>query len=110
MLFRSTRSFYRPLINAGVEIYEYTPGFLHAKTFVSDDKIATVGTSNLDYRSLYLHFETNTVLYYHPVIQDIKDDMESSLEVSKRISVKDTSQSLFAHIWDALLRLLAPFV
>ncbi len=110
LVYRMTRSFYRPLINAGVEIYEYTPGFLHAKTFVSDDKIATVGTSNLDYRSLYLHFETNTVLYYHPVIQDIKDDMESSLEVSKRISVKDTSQSLFAHIWDALLRLLAPFV
>lgn len=110
LVYRLTRSFYRPLLNAGVEIYEYTPGFLHAKSFVSDDKIATVGTSNLDYRSFYLHFETNTVIYYHPVIKDIKADMEVSLAKSRQVSIKDTSQSLLAYAWDAILRLLTPFV
>ena len=52
-----TRSYYETLILAGVKIYEYTPGMVHAKTFIADDRSAVVGTINLDYRSLYLHFE-----------------------------------------------------
>jgi len=61
-----TRSFYRNLIDGGVKIYEYTPGFIHGKVFVSDDIVATVGTINLDYRSLYLHFENGKVIDYYP--------------------------------------------
>ena len=57
MVFLLTQSYYAQLIEAGVKIYEYQPGFLHAKSFVCDDEIAVVGTINLDYRSLYLHFE-----------------------------------------------------
>lgn len=110
LVYRMTRSFYRPLLNAGVEIYEFEPGFLHAKSFISDDQIATVGTSNLDYRSLYLHFETNTVMYYHPVIKDIKEDMLETIAKSKKITIKDTNQYFLGHAWDAVLRLLAPFV
>lgn len=110
MVFRLTRSYYRPLLEAGIEIYEFTPGFLHAKTFVADDKVATVGTINLDYRSLYLHFETSTMLYYHPEIQKIKEDFEASLEESKFITKSDIKKGLVGSIWDSLLRLTAPFV
>ncbi|MCB6567377.1 phospholipase D-like domain-containing protein, partial [Desulfovibrio desulfuricans] len=74
MVFKVTRSYYEPLVNGGVRIYEYTPGFIHAKNFVCDDKIATVGTINLDYRSLYLHFECGVYMYDVPAIKDIKED------------------------------------
>lgn len=110
MVFRLTRSFYRPLMQAGIKIYEFTPGFLHAKTFVADDKVATVGTINLDYRSLYLHFETSTMFYYHPVIADIKKDFLKTQEQAKRISMGDSKVGLFGSLWDAVLRLIAPFV
>lgn len=110
LVFRLTRSYYRPLIEAGIKIYEYTPGFLHAKTFVADDKVATVGTINLDYRSLYLHFETSTMFYYHPVINSIKADMEESISKSRRISLADLKAGFFERLWDAILRLIAPFV
>ncbi len=63
LVYMITRSYYRSLIEGGVRIYEYTPGFVHSKVFVSDDRCAAVGTVNLDYRSLYLHFENGTYLY-----------------------------------------------
>ncbi|XJS10405.1 cardiolipin synthase [Aerococcaceae bacterium WGS1372] len=110
LVFRLTRSFYRPLIESGIKIYEYSPGFLHAKTFIADDKVATVGTINLDYRSLYLHFETSTLFYYHPVIEEIKADMLESIEQSRRISLADLKVGFFEQLWDAILRLIAPFV
>lgn len=110
LVYRMTRSYYPALLKAGVRIYEYSPGFLHAKTFVSDDRVATVGSINLDYRSLYLHFETNTVLYHHPVIQDIRDDFNQTFQVSKEISLSDTHTSLLGRFWDAGLRLIAPLV
>lgn len=110
MVFRMTRSFYRPLMEAGIKIFEYTPGFLHAKTFVSDDKVASVGTINLDYRSLYLHFETSTMFYYHPVIEDIKADFLDSESQSRRIKLSDLKLGVIETLWDAMLRLIAPFV
>lgn len=110
MVYRMTRSYYRPLIEGGVKIYEYTPGFLHAKSFVSDDRIAIVGTINLDYRSLYLHFETATLLYYHPEIQAIKKDFLEAQEVSEFIRGKHLRRSFLGKLIDSLLRLLAPFV
>ena len=62
MIFLLTQSYYAPLIQSGVKIYQYTPGFIHAKCFVCDDEIATVGSVNLDFRSLYLHFECGVFL------------------------------------------------
>lgn len=109
-VYRMTQSYYAPLLEAGVRIYEYTPGFLHAKTFICDDKIASIGTINLDYRSLYLHFETSTMLYYHPTIETIKADFLDSQADSQEIFIEDTHTSFIGQIWESLLRLVAPFV
>lgn len=109
-VFRMTRSFYRPLLEAGVKIYEYSPGFMHAKTFVVDGKVACLGTINLDYRSFYLHFETGTVMYYHPVIEEILADLKEAQELGEEVHLENLSQSFFGEIIDSLLRLLAPFV
>ena len=68
------RSYYPELIEAGVKIYEYTPGFVHAKVFVSDDETAVVGTINLDFRSLYLHFECGVWIHKNPVVDAIEED------------------------------------
>ena len=70
---------YASLLDSGVQIYEYTPGFVHAKVFVSDDKEAVVGTINLDYRSLYHHFECATWMYGVPCIGEIEEDFASTL-------------------------------
>jgi cardiolipin synthase len=74
------------LNEAGVKIYEYTPGFIHAKMFVSDDIKAVVGTINLDYRSLYHHFECATYLYRTDCIADIEKDFQDTLEKCREVS------------------------
>lgn len=88
IIFMLTRSHYEPLIRAGVKIYEYTPGFVHAKSFVADDEQAIVGTINLDFRSLYLHFECAAWLYGCRCIGDIKEDFLQTLEKSELIDEK----------------------
>jgi len=70
------------LLAAGVKIYEYEPGFLHAKVFVADDEMAVVGTINLDYRSLFEHFECATFIYGNQVIYDIEKDMQDTMKIS----------------------------
>ena len=74
------KTYYRPLLKAGVKIYEYTPGFVHAKVFVSDDSKAVVGTINMDYRSLYHHFECATYLHGTDCVADIKEDFLATLD------------------------------
>ena len=106
----TTRSYYRELIMAGVKIFEYSKGFLHAKAFVSDDKIATVGTGNLDFRSLYLHFECGTCIYNSPVIRDLKNDFLETQKVCKKITLKDCTPNLAARLFQDILRLLAPLM
>ena len=81
-----SRSFYRRLMKAGVRIYEYTPGFIHAKTYVCDDKYAMVGTINMDYRSLVHNFECGMWMYNVPCISDIKKDVLEVLNVSLEIT------------------------
>ena len=102
---------YASLLDSGVQIYEYTPGFVHAKVFVSDDKEAVVGTINLDYRSLYHHFECATWMYGVPCIGEIEEDFESTLLKCRKVT-KDT-------IWQGhkilrplgyLLKVLAPLM
>lgn len=78
--FYIAHTYYPALLRAGVKIYEYTPGFVHAKCFVSDDKKAVVGTINMDYRSLYLHFECGVYLYRNPVIEEIEADYQRTLQ------------------------------
>ncbi len=103
-----TRSYYEDLILSGVGIYEYTPGFIHAKTLVSDDEIASVGTANFDYRSLYLHFECGALFTSSAAVDAIKKDFSDTLEVSEKISAKGKRHGFFKRIYDAFLRLLAP--
>lgn len=106
-----TRAYYAQLIMAGVKIYEYTPGFMHSKTFVSDDKIATVGSINMDYRSLYLHFECGVFLYKSKSVMEIKEDFLETLKVCKRISLDEANNVTFVNIViRAILKVFAPLM
>ncbi len=109
--FALAKNHYPELIEAGVEIYEYTPGFVHAKMFVSDDKKAVVGTINLDYRSLYLHFECGAFLYEVPEIMKIEEDFQNTLEQCQLITMDVHKKSgLGLRILGKLLRVLAPLM
>ena len=109
VVFWLTRSYYEQLIDAGVRIYEYQPGFLHAKSFVCDDEIATVGTINLDYRSLYLHFECGVWMYRSKAVMQVKEDVLRTLKVSREITKEECMErSLPMRLTQSLLRLLAP--
>ena len=110
MVYRLTRSYYAPLMRAGVRIYEYTPGFLHAKSFVCDDRIAVVGTVNMDYRSLFLHFECGVLLMEHPVIGDIKQDALRTMAISREIRQKESKRYSRSSLIDLILRLLSPLL
>ncbi len=106
----TTRSYYRDLIAAGVKIYEYTNGFMHSKTFVSDDRIAIVGTTNLDFRSLYLHFECGAVLYGGESAMKVKEDFLRTLEICQPITEKDCKANFALRLLQDILRLFAPLM
>ena len=109
--FLLARSHYRELLSAGVKIYEYTPGFVHAKVFLADDTQAVVGTINLDYRSLYLHYECAAYLYKAPALGDIRQDFEDTIEKSQEITQDNLKKpTLFTRLFTALLKLLAPLM
>ena len=110
LIHMTTRSYYLPLLRAGVKIYEYTQGFNHAKTFVSDDKTATVGTTNLDYRSLYLHFECGVWLYKNRAVAQVKEDFLASLQVCQEIQLEDCPSGLFYKHFQELLHVIAPLM
>lgn len=110
IIFRLTRANYLPLIEAGVRIYEYTPGFIHAKSFLADDHIGVVGTINLDYRSLYLHFECGAFMYDVPALKDLKEDMLAMFEVSHSVKKEDVHTKTIGKLFDGLLRVMAPLL
>ena len=105
-----SRSYYRQLISAGVKVYEYTSGFNHGKTFVSDDTIATVGTTNLDYRSLYLHFECGVLVYRSSTVQAVKEDFLRTIPVSHEITLQECARNTFQRIIPDVLRIFAPLM
>lgn len=105
------RSYYEELLKAGVRIFEYTPGFLHAKSFVSDDEEAVVGTINLDYRSLYLHFECAAYFYRNPVVQEVERDFRETLKVCREITLEGCRKYPFLKRFAGkALRLFAPLM
>ena len=106
----ASRSYYRQLIPAGVKVYEYSSGFNHGKTFVSDDIVATVGTTNLDFRSLYLHFECGVLVYRSNVVQAVKDDFLRTIPVSHEISLQECSKTFFQRLIPDILRIFAPLM
>jgi len=110
LVFRLTRSYYVPLLRAGVKIYEYTPGFLHAKCYVSDDHVAVVGSINMDYRSLFLHFECGTLLYRNSQILALRDDVLNTLRKCREVQLSDCRTNLLGTLLDSVLRLLSPLM
>ncbi len=111
MINEVTKAYYDELIKNGVQIYEYLPGFIHAKTFIVDDEYATVGTVNLDYRSLYLHFENGVWLYKASTIKSIKQDFLETLEKSKQIHLdKKKKESKLQKLKKHILMAFAPLM
>ena len=94
-----------------MKIYEYTPGFVHAKVFTSDDEKAVVGTINLDFRSLYLHFEDAVYMFRHPAVHDVESDFQTTLQKCQEITLTDCRRyNLFKKIAGRVLRLVAPLM
>lgn len=106
----TTRSYYRELLAAGVRIYEYSRGFVHAKTFVSDDSVAAVGSANLDFRSLYLHFESGACFYGGSVVNAVRDDFLHTISCSREMTVKDCRGSFGKRLIQDFLRVFAPLM
>ena len=105
------RSHYRKLAESGVKVFEYTPGFVHAKVFLCDDRHAVVGTINLDYRSLRHHFECAAYLYGLPALEDIKEDFRLTQAQSQQITTEDIEQfSRFSRIFAYLTKFAAPLL
>jgi len=109
--FALARSHYKELLKAGLRIFEYTPGFVHGKVFVSDNEKAVVGTINLDYRSLYLHFECAAFLYQVPEIGKIEEDFQDALEKCQEIRLEDLKKgNPGLRIMGWILKVLAPLM
>ena len=110
-IFALSRTYYPELLAGGVKIYEYTPGFIHAKMFVSDDRTAVVGSINLDYRSLYLHFECAALLYGCGAAADVERDFQHTLSKCHEITPEDCNKDkLFRRLAGSILRPLAPLM
>lgn len=110
-VFELGRAHYEELLEAGVRIYEYTPGFIHAKNFVADDLYATVGTVNLDYRSMFLHFEDGVFLYDTPTVRDLKRDFLETVEKSEEITLSRCGRvSWLRRFFRSILKVFAPLL
>ncbi|MBQ9091944.1 MAG: cardiolipin synthase, partial [Anaerotignum sp.] len=109
--FALAKSHYKELLTAGVKIYEYTPGFVHAKVFTSDDEKAVVGTINLDYRSLYLHFECAAFLYQVDEIENMEKDFQETLEKCQEITLENRKKgTALLRLEGWFLKVLAPLM
>jgi len=110
-VFEMTRAHYTPLLEAGVRIFEYTPGFLHSKSFAVDDRYATVGSVNLDYRSMFLHFEDGVWLCGDPTVLDVKEDFLATQAVSQEITLAEAQDHRFPRLLlRSVLRMFAPLM
>lgn len=110
-VFMITRYNYQALLEAGVQIYEYTPGFVHGKTFVVDDKMAVVGTVNMDYRSYYLHYECGVWFYRSSVVMDVKNDYLETLKKSHCVTLEECKNvRLPVRMLRSILNLFSPMM
>ncbi len=108
LVYTQTTSFFKVLHDNGVKIYKYSKGFVHAKVFLSDDIRAVVGTINMDYRSLYLHFENGIYMEKVKVLKDIYKDFEETFKDCQKLEDKDIKTGFIKELWQAILRLFAP--
>lgn len=107
-VYEMSRSYYEDMLKAGVKIYEYSPGFLHAKACLTDDVLGTVGTVNLDYRSLFLHFECSALFYRAELLKDLKRDMLETQSKSVQRTLNDRKKTMAKRIADSIKRIIAP--
>lgn len=106
-----SRSYYTPLLKAGVQIFEYTPGFVHAKMCVTDDNMAIVGTANMDYRSFYLHYECGVTFYNSSVCTKVRDDILTTLEISQPVTIDQLENiPLYKKLFTSFVRIFAPMM
>ena len=111
LTYHVTRSYYNMLIKGGVKIFEYSPGFNHSKTFLCDDTCAVVGTINLDFRSLYHHFENAVYMYKTDCIPDIKADFVETFAECRDVTEKyRKNPNIFVRFFKSILRLIAPLL
>lgn len=111
LIYKVTRSYYAQLARNGVRIYEYTPGFIHEKQMLCDEDTAIVGTINMDYRSLYHHFENGVLLYKCSAVNAVADDFSKILEVSQEVTANyNGKRSAVLRAGQCILRLAAPLL
>ena len=109
MVYAMTRSYYGVLASQGVRIFEYSPGFCHAKQCICDGRYAAVGTSNWDFRSLYHHFENDVLLIDSPAVEGISRDFEAMFPQCREVTEKYRSgKNAILRTWQCLLRLFSP--
>lgn len=110
-IFWLTQSNYQNLIEAGVHIYQYLPGFIHSKCVLCDDEIATVGTINFDYRSFYHHFECGVLLYRTDTVEQLKKDMEETFAVSREMTLEWCQKKFMrTNVIGPILKLFSPLL
>lgn len=106
-----TKSYYESFIKDGIEIYKFTPGFMHAKTFVVDDEYGVVGSINLDFRSLYLHYECGVWLYKTDSIKSMKDDYLETLKRCHKVTMEECKNtSSIRKVLRLIIRMFAPLL
>ena len=110
LVFAMTRSFYHRLMEAGVKIYEYEPGFIHAKSYLVDDDLAMIGTINLDYRSLVHHFENGVWMYQCEAVKALKKDMDDTLTKCIEVTPDMLKTNLLQRFICAVVRIFAPML
>ena len=110
MVFGMTKSFYHRLMKSGVKIYEYEPGFIHAKSYIADDEVAMIGTINLDYRSLVHHFENGVWMYRCDSIKDLKADIEATMAKSIEVTPDMLKTGLLTRFIRSVVRIFAPML
>jgi len=110
IVFCVTQSYYKQLADAEIRIYQFTPGFMHANCFVCDEKIATVGTVNMDYRSLYLHFECGVYLFGSQAVKSIREDFLETMEKCTLVNESLLKRNLPMRLFQSVLRLFSPMM
>ena len=110
LILEMTRSHYQRFLKAGVDIYEYEPGFIHAKSYLVDDEYAMVGTINMDYRSLVHHFENGVWMYRCSCIRDIREDFARTLAVSLKVDENMMKPSLVKRLLRSLVKIFSPLL
>lgn len=111
IVFAVARTYYPQLIKSEVKIYEYTPGFVHAKTFLADDEVAVIGTINLDFRSMYLHYECGSLFYRTEGLDDIRKDFVDMFEKCQQITMKEYYKfSIWQKLIGRICRIFGPLI